>query len=187
MSSKLTIKQENFCNTYIECGNASEAYRSAYSCSKMKSESVNRLAFALLNNIKIASRVAELQAELKAKSDITKERVLNKLSAVLDSKITDYLDFDGIFISFKPSCDWTEKQALAVESIKEGKNGIELKLHGNSWTVERICKMLGFDAPAKSEITGKDGKDLIQDYSSLADSELSQLHTLLAKAHGQKQ
>ncbi|WFE87228.1 terminase small subunit [Parabacteroides chongii] len=23
----LTIKQENFCNYYLECGNASEAYR----------------------------------------------------------------------------------------------------------------------------------------------------------------
>jgi phage terminase small subunit len=27
---KLTIKQEKFCNKYLECGNASEAYRYAY-------------------------------------------------------------------------------------------------------------------------------------------------------------
>ena len=157
----LTTKQENFCNKYIECGNASEAYRTAYSCGKMKPESVNRLAVALINNVKIASRIEILQAELKAKSDISKERILEELAAILDSRITDYLDFDGVFISFKPSCDWTDKQVRAVESIKDGKNGIELKLHGKSWTVERICKMLGFDAPAKSEITGKEGIPLI--------------------------
>lgn len=38
---KLSVKQENFCNYYIECGNASEAYRRAYSCSNMKDESIN--------------------------------------------------------------------------------------------------------------------------------------------------
>ena len=40
----LTIKQENFCNYYIESGNASDAYRRAYSCEKMKDETVNRKA-----------------------------------------------------------------------------------------------------------------------------------------------
>jgi len=33
---KLTIKQEKFCNLYIELGNASEAYRQSYNCEKMK-------------------------------------------------------------------------------------------------------------------------------------------------------
>ena len=40
----LTIKQENFCNYYLECGNASEAYRRAYSCSNMKGDTINRKA-----------------------------------------------------------------------------------------------------------------------------------------------
>ena len=170
MASKITIKQEKFCNKYIECGNASEAYRTVYSCSKMKAETVNERASRLLGEYKVSTRVQELQDELKAKSDITKERVLSELSAILDSRITDYLDFDGVFIGFKPSCDWTDKQVKAVESLKEGKNGIELKLHGKSWTIDRICKMLGFDAPTKSEITGKDGKDLI---NQMTDEELA--------------
>lgn len=142
-----------------------------------------------MQNGKVAVRVESLQAELKAKSDITKERILDELSAILDSNITDYLDFDGVFIAFKPSCDWTEKQAKAVEGIKQGRNGIELKLHGKSWTIERICKMLGFDAPTKNELTGKDGKELIPptDFSNLKDTELIQLHALLEKANGQKQ
>ena len=44
---KLTIKQEKFCNLYIELGNASEAYRQSYNCEKMKPESVNNKAYEL--------------------------------------------------------------------------------------------------------------------------------------------
>ena len=32
----LTPKQEKFCQLYIELGNASEAYRQSYDCSKMQ-------------------------------------------------------------------------------------------------------------------------------------------------------
>ena len=39
----LTLKQEKFCQYYVDIdGNASEAYRMAYDCTKMKQESVWR-------------------------------------------------------------------------------------------------------------------------------------------------
>lgn len=62
---KLTIKQKNFCNYYLETGNASEAYRRSYSCDNMKDETVNVKASELLNNGKITARVEQLQAELQ--------------------------------------------------------------------------------------------------------------------------
>ena len=62
----LTHKQEGFCLDYRETGNASEAYRRNYNCENMKTESINRLAFELLQNIKIASRLSEL-GEITAK------------------------------------------------------------------------------------------------------------------------
>lgn len=148
---KLTVKQEKFCNKYIECGNASQAYRFAYGCNSWMDKTVWERASTLLKSSKVATRVSELQAEIKAKSDITKERVLDELSAILDAKITDYLEFDGTIIRFKNLGDLTDRQIRAVESIKEGKNGIELKLHGKNWSIDRICKMLGFDAPVVME------------------------------------
>ncbi|MGL5649240.1 MAG: terminase small subunit, partial [Clostridium sp.] len=48
---KLTQKQENFCQKFVETGNASEAYRHAYNVSKMKPESVNRKACELMKNV----------------------------------------------------------------------------------------------------------------------------------------
>ncbi|MCL2562304.1 MAG: terminase small subunit [Rikenellaceae bacterium] len=151
-NDKLTHKQELFCNYYIECaGNASEAYRQAYDASNMKRESVNRKAIELLADGKITARVKELQAELKEKSDIAKERILQELEAILDAKITDYLDFDGKVIKFKDFKDLTEKQARAVEGVKKGTYGVEIKLHDKSGAIERICKMLGYDAPDRFE------------------------------------
>lgn len=157
--SKLTIKQENFCNAYIETGNASEAYRRSFSCSKMKPESVNRKAVELLENGKVTARVKELQDEVKAKSDITKERILSELECILDAKITDYLEFNGREIKFKDFQKLSEKQVKAIESIKETKYGIELKLHGKSWTIPQICQMLGFNAPIKTAQTDTQGND----------------------------
>lgn len=143
----LTPKQEAFCHAYLETGNASEAYRRSYSCSKMKAETINRKAKELLDNGKITARVRLLQSELKKSSDIKKKDLLEELASIAFASIDDYVKFNGKKIEFKSFEELTEKQLMAVESIRQTKYGIELKLHGKSWTIDRICKMLGFDTP----------------------------------------
>lgn len=166
---KLSVKQENFCNYYIECGNASEAYRRAYSCSNMKDESINVKAVELLNNGKITVRVKELQEELKKKSDITKEEVLNMLKSFMYADIRNFLTIKNGNVIFKDSEDWTDEMAMQVESVKQGKEGIEIKLNGRTWTIQRICKMLGFDSPQDvnvnmiSLMTKEEAKRIIED------------------------
>lgn len=185
MAKGLTIKQEKFCNKYLECGNASEAYRFAYDCSKMSDDSVWCNASQLLSDTKVTQRVKELQTELQKASDISKERVLEELGAILEARITDYVNLvtervplpqskrekkAGVPVEytevqklvFKDFDQLTDRQVRAIESIKEGKNGIELKLHGKSWTIERISKMLGYDAPVKTANTDSKGNDIPQ-------------------------
>ena len=130
MKSKLTIKQEKFCLKYHECGNASEAYRHAYDCSRMKPESVNRKAIELLDNGKIAARVKELQAADEKKSEITRGEILALCARVIHGE-------DIIDVKRKTS-DTASAQTIA-----------------KTWAIERVCKMLGFDAPTQSEVTGK--------------------------------
>ena len=148
----LTKKQEDFCNYYMETGNASEAYRRAYSYDNMKDSTINRQAHELLKNPNITARVKVLQDDLKAHSDIKKNEILEELSAIAFSDIRDYIVFNGKKITFKPFDKLTNRQAKAIESVKKGRNGIELRLHGKSWTIERICKMLGFDTPTQINI-----------------------------------
>lgn len=165
---KLTPKQEAFCHAYLETGNASEAYRRCYSCSKMKDATINRKAIELLNNGKITARVRLLQSELKKSSDIRKEDILEELSCIAFSDIRDYVEFENNKIQFKPFSKLTDKQARAIEGIKQNAHGIELKLHGKNWTIERICKMLGYDAP----IVTDNKHTLKSDLEELSDDEL---------------
>lgn len=75
----LTIKQEAFCQAYIETGNASEAYRTAYAADKMKAEAIHVKASELLSNGKISVRVRELQGEIKQRHNVTVDSLIAEL------------------------------------------------------------------------------------------------------------
>ncbi|WP_386693109.1 hypothetical protein O1Q79_00840 [Lonepinella sp. MS14434] len=79
MMTTLTPKQETFCLSYIETGNASEAYRRAYNVEQMKPESVHRKAKELLDNGKIATRIKQLQSDNVARHNITVDSLLDEL------------------------------------------------------------------------------------------------------------
>jgi len=44
---------------------------------------------------------------------------------------------------FKPWDDLTDEQKMAIESVKHGRYGIELKLHGKHWSIDMLNKHLG--------------------------------------------
>lgn len=75
----LTMKQEAFCQAYIETGNASEAYRTAYAADKMKAEAIHVKASELLSNGKVSVRLKELQGEIKQRHNVTVDSLLAEL------------------------------------------------------------------------------------------------------------
>ncbi|HAT1515413.1 terminase small subunit [Morganella morganii] len=85
----LTIKQEAFCQAYIENkGNASEAYRTAYATGKMKAETIHVKASELLNDGKVTVRISELQQEHRNKHDITVSGLLEELEEARQAALT---------------------------------------------------------------------------------------------------
>lgn len=77
--SNLTVKQETFCQSYIETGNASEAYRRSYDASRMSATSINRKAKELLDNGKISARVNELKALHAKRHNLTVDDLIAEL------------------------------------------------------------------------------------------------------------
>lgn len=75
----LTPKQEAFAQAYMQTGSASEAYRTAYDASKSKPESVHRLAYGVLENVKVASRIKELQNQAQQRHQLTVDDLLSEL------------------------------------------------------------------------------------------------------------
>lgn len=67
----LTAKQEAFCLAYVETGNASEAYRRAYSTENWKPTSITVNASKVLADAKVSLRVAELQAMASERALVT--------------------------------------------------------------------------------------------------------------------
>ncbi|ARU94571.1 terminase small subunit [Tatumella citrea] len=83
----LTIKQEAFCQAYIEKGNASEAYRTAYAADKMKSEAIHVQASKLLDNPKVTLRISELKGEHRKRHNITVDDLLDELEEARQSAL----------------------------------------------------------------------------------------------------
>ena len=81
---KLTQKQEMFCLAYIETGNATEAYRRAYSPKTKSEATLNRTAKSLMDTPKIAARVESLRKPVREKAQITLEVHLNDLKRLRD-------------------------------------------------------------------------------------------------------
>lgn len=170
----LPIKKENFCNYYIECGNASEAYRRSYSCKGWKDESVWVKASSLLCDIKIKSRIKELQKEQRGKSDITKEKILGELANIAFSSIAD---IHNSWIERTEFENLSPRQKSAIKSISTkilkkniGTNDypeivdveyVKIELHDKLKAIERICKMFGWDAPEKIDISSSKEEPIV--------------------------
>ena len=75
----LTIKQEKFCMVYIETGNASEAYRQAYNCEKMKEATINRNAKMMIDDNKISTRIKELKSGHVKRHELTVDDLVAEL------------------------------------------------------------------------------------------------------------
>ena len=67
---RLTAQQERFCLEFVKRGNATEAFRVAYDCSRMKDKSVNTRAHHVSNNPKVKLRIEQLQDDFKRSTAI---------------------------------------------------------------------------------------------------------------------
>lgn len=85
---RLTEKQENFCLAYIETGNASEAYRTAYNAKNMGANTVHVKASELLADGKVSVRVAELREEHAKRHRITVDDLLSELEEARQAALT---------------------------------------------------------------------------------------------------
>ena len=121
----LTPKQEAFCQAVVAGKGISDAYRAVYDCANSSPATINRCAKALIDDHKIAARVAELRAPVVAAVRLTLEQHLRDLEALRnDAK------------------DAGKYSAAISAEVSRGKaSGLYVE---------------------KAEITGKDGKPLVE-------------------------
>lgn len=173
MVSKLTPKQQRFVQEYLVDYNATQAaIRAGYSKKTANVQGAQNLA-----KLSIQEEIQRLGQKTAQKLDISREWVLQRLATIAGADVTDFLSvttepatklgihpITGEVINVPGGYQQTVRitdtdkipagKTAALASIKQGANGIELKLHDSVRALELLGKATGaFDnttaAPAQ--------------------------------------
>ena len=138
----MTKKQKMFADEYLIDLNATRAYRAAYpSVKKDEVAAVN--GSKLLRNTKIQEYISERMQERQLRTEVTQDMVVKELAAIAFSRATDYAAVKGGAVCIKDTDSLTDDQIRAIAGIKEGANGIEVKLNDKEKALELLGRHLG--------------------------------------------
>lgn len=150
--AKLTAKQQRFCEEYLVDLNATQAaIRSGYS-----EKTAYSMGQQLLKKIEVQNKIQKLKNERSERTEITQDMVVQELAAIAFADATDFVQVVGRLSEnpygqeiIIPDVEITETDKLtpiqkkAIAGIKQGKNGIELRLNDKTRALELLGKHLG--------------------------------------------
>lgn len=156
--ANLTEKQKLFCEEYLVDLNATQAaIRAGY-----KSPNAYQIGAENLRKPQIQEYLQEKQQERSKRTEITADFVLKELAAIASTRITDVVNVlnrpitmeDGSvinvpYVCVKNTAELTDAQKSAIASIKQTKNGVEIKMHDKVGTLKLIGDHLGMFSPVK--------------------------------------
>ena len=156
--NELTAQQQRFCLYYATSDNALQSYLKAYNCSYL---SACGSAYRLLENAKIKQKIDELKQIMRQHININADDMIIFLSKVVKSDIRDYLKFgrkslelsDGrvIEVNFVDLEDSETVDTSLIQEIKQGKDGVSLKMIDKRWAWEKLEKLLGWSKEQSNE------------------------------------
>lgn len=162
----LTVKQEKFVNKYLECGNASEAYRYAYNAERMKEETVNNSAYKLLQRGEIRARLEYLKSHLAEAAGISALQILREHQKIAFSDATrirkgwmDLKEFEALTEDERACIKSIETKEVPIGAGPDGQliKNIQIKvtLFDKQKALDSITAMLGYNAPEKKEVEAR--------------------------------
>ena len=149
---KLTAKQIRFVDEYLVDFNATQAaIRAGYS-----PKTAAAAAARLLRNVNIQAEIARRQKDLQRRTEISQDRVVKELARIAFADASDYAcvetymyeNKDGTLsplqvVSPKDTGVLSDDQRAAIAGIKQGVNGIEIKLHDKIKALELLGRHIG--------------------------------------------
>lgn len=148
----MTEKQKRFCDEYLIDLNATQAaIRAGYN-----EKTAYSMGQRLLKKVEIQNEIQHLKDERSERTEITQDMVVNELAAIAFADATDFVQVvkkpftnDAGEEVMLPDVEITETNRLtplqkkAIAGIKQGRNGIELKLNDKTRALELLGKHLG--------------------------------------------
>ena len=118
---RLTVKQEAFVIAYMQCGNASQAYRDVYNAADSSPPVVWTQACILLQNHKVAIRVRELKDQIAERLLMTRADVIAETSKLATFDVRKLFGPDGAPVPFQHLDPDTAACIVGVEVLEEFK------------------------------------------------------------------
>lgn len=137
----LTKKQKNFCHEYLVDLNATLAYKRAGYAGNDVTAANN--GYKLLRNTEIQVKIQRLQELRAERTDITTDKVLTAIGAIAFTPITQVLKVCGDDVEIISSDQWSPATKLAVESVRQSKDGITIKMHNKVDALGKLMQHLG--------------------------------------------
>jgi len=152
----LTAKQKVFADEYLIDLNATRAYKVAYPKVK-KDETAAANSSRMLRNAKVEDYIRKRMKDREKRTEITQDMVLKELAKIGFADVTDFVTIEnkGILrvVQVKTTDEMPGDKMGAIAGIKEGANGIEIKLNDKGKALELIGRHLGMFKD-KLEVSG---------------------------------
>lgn len=199
LSDELNDKQQQFCLHYIKHFNATKAYQEAYECDY---KTANKNAHTLMVNQGIRDEIRRLKAEMQNElfvdaGDIAREYMKMAFADIKDflafgtREIPEYdddgspiLDTDGkpetrtvSFVEFK---DHEEVDGTMIQEIKQGRDGVSLKLYDKQKAMQELDKrLLSMDELKVQKLRAE-----IEKLNSVADNDEGPIEIVISRKGG---
>ena len=139
MSKELTDKQQKFIDEYLIDLNATQAaIRAGYS-----EKTANRIATENLSKPVIQKAIEKAMEDRKKRTEVTQDMVINELKAIAFSNATSFVNIKNGVVLIDDTMNLDENIKKTIVGIKEGKNGIEIKMADKMQALEMLGRHLG--------------------------------------------
>jgi hypothetical protein len=158
MPALKNIRHEKAIQAYLSNGgNKSAAYRTAFpNAKKWKTNTIWTRANEVFRRSEVLVRVAELRDKLDSENKYNLESILNGFGQIAFADITDIFDFDDtknrimLIGGAKKLSELPRSITGCIQSLKQTRDGIEVKLYSKDNALAQIAKMKGHFAPIKT-------------------------------------
>jgi len=156
---KLNPKQLMFCSEYVIDFNGTQAaIRAGYS-----KKTARQIADQLLTKLDIQAKIQSLTQKVIDNNEDKKQTILDNLNLMVNLNALEFIEiktktvtkqnkkgepfsYEIDYLEIKPGCD-----GRAIQSIKMGMFGIELKFHDKNRAIELLGKHLGMFSSDEEE------------------------------------
>ena len=149
---KLPPMQDRFVDEWlIDFNGTQAAIRAGYS-----ERSARSIAGRLLTKDNIQREISRRQKDLQRRTEVSQDRVVKELARIAFADATDYVQVetrtveknDGTELSYQTvtlteTAELSADQRAAIAGIKQGTNGVEVKLHDKIKALELLGRHIG--------------------------------------------